>query len=71
MSELQINVLANGPLLLNGPLTITDPTGVEHEVPEGVGVALCRCGQSTEKPFCTGNHRAAFKAEEPITRTFG
>ena len=71
MSETQIKVSPNGPLLCNGPLTITDPAGNEHHVPEGVSIALCRCGLSTEKPFCTGSHRGNFSSEDPITRTFG
>jgi CDGSH-type Zn-finger protein len=71
MSELNVNVRPNGPYLLAGPLVITDPTGQEINVPEGTNVALCRCGLSTEKPFCTGTHKAeGFAADEAITRTF-
>jgi CDGSH-type Zn-finger protein len=70
MTELNLNVRPNGPILCTGPLTITDTAGNEHSVPEGVGVALCRCGLSTEKPFCTGSHRNQFADETPITRTF-
>jgi CDGSH-type Zn-finger protein len=71
MTELNITVLGNGPLLANGPMIITDPAGTAVSVPEGETVALCRCGLSTEKPFCTGAHRNNFEASEPITRTFG
>ncbi len=71
MDEFKIKVNASGPYIANGPIEITDAAGNIHPVPEGVGVALCRCGLSTEKPFCTGTHRGAFTDESPITRTFG
>ena len=71
MDEFKITVASNGPLLAKGPIEITDPAGNVHHVPDGVSVALCRCGLSGEKPFCTGNHRGNFAGEEAITRTFG
>jgi CDGSH-type Zn-finger protein len=53
----------NGPLLVSGPLTIIDPTGKAHVTPAGKMVALCRCGQSTMKPYCDGSHgRTGFQA---------
>ncbi|MDE2975598.1 MAG: CDGSH iron-sulfur domain-containing protein [Gemmatimonadota bacterium] len=47
---------ADGPLLVRGPLTVVASDG---ETSRGVKGALCRCGESSTKPFCDGSHRAA------------
>ncbi len=53
-SENTINVTYNGPLFVYGELAIeeapTDMTGVQFRA------ALCRCGQSGNKPFCDNSH---------------
>ncbi|MBI4312034.1 MAG: CDGSH iron-sulfur domain-containing protein [Chloroflexi bacterium] len=55
--------LANGPYLVTGPIKLLDPEGREFTV-QGDKIALCRCGGSSNKPFCDGTHkRTAFKAE--------
>jgi CDGSH-type Zn-finger protein len=47
-----------------GPLTIVDPTGELVEVPKGRRVWLCRCGGSSDKPFCEGTHeKNGFQAD--------
>jgi CDGSH-type Zn-finger protein/uncharacterized Fe-S cluster protein YjdI len=44
----------NGPLLVQGNLEIVSGTGrTVHRVTK---TALCRCGQSANKPFCDGTH---------------
>jgi uncharacterized Fe-S cluster protein YjdI len=51
----------NGPLYLRGRLQITRPDG---SVREATRAALCRCGQSGNKPFCDGSHSlTGFKSE--------
>lgn len=44
----------NGPYLVQGPLHLV---GTDDAV-EGSQAALCRCGGSSNKPFCDGTHRA-------------
>jgi len=56
VSEVSIQVRENGPYLIRGPFTIVDFEGTEFEVPAGSAVALCRCGGSTNKPFCDSTH---------------
>jgi CDGSH-type Zn-finger protein/uncharacterized Fe-S cluster protein YjdI len=46
----------NGPLLVTGNLTIRTPTG--RVAWRGRKCALCRCGGSSNKPFCDGTHRS-------------
>jgi CDGSH-type Zn-finger protein len=67
MSEpIVIRLRENGPLVIQGPIKILDHQGNEFVIPPGKDtVALCRCGQSKNKPFCDGSHRACgFQAVE-------
>jgi CDGSH-type Zn-finger protein len=52
----KITLRPNGPYLLTGPLDLVDPQGNVQHVPPGKVLALCRCGQAKEKPFCDGSH---------------
>ena len=54
-SPLQINPLSNGPLLLNGDFEILSADG--RSLFRGNKAALCRCGGSSNKPFCDGTHK--------------
>lgn len=66
MSTLRIRCRQNGPLVIEGPVTIVDHDGNEFPLPTNKPVvALCRCGQSKNKPFCDGSHKTCgFIAEE-------
>ena len=44
----------SGPLWVQGGVTIESENGVPYETRNRV--ALCRCGVSTNKPFCNGSH---------------
>lgn len=61
-----IRVRPNGPFLIEGPVTIIDADGNVFPVnPDKPAVALCRCGQSSRRPFCDGTHnRCGFMAAE-------
>jgi CDGSH-type Zn-finger protein/uncharacterized Fe-S cluster protein YjdI len=48
---------ANGPLKLTGNLEIISGTG--RTVNKVMATWLCRCGQSQNKPYCDGSHKAA------------
>ena len=47
----------NGPLVVKGVTRMVGPDGAEMEAKEVM--ALCRCGQSKNKPFCDGSHNEA------------
>ena len=52
---LRVTLRANGPLRLDGPVEVRHPDlGL---IFAGKETALCRCGQSKNKPFCDGTHR--------------
>ncbi len=60
----KITVKANGPYLVEGA-DVVDGEGRPFKVEAGKPVALCRCGQSSRKPFCDGTHmKTGFKSEE-------
>lgn len=61
---LEIRPVPNGPLGLVGPVEVTDANG--GRIGRGKKVFLCRCGQSSNKPFCDGSHKeAGFRAPAP------
>lgn len=54
----------SGPYLVTGDVTITDHDGTTYEI-DRTTAALCRCGASSNKPFCDGTHTAEdFQATE-------
>ena len=55
MADVTVNIYDNGPYEITGPVTLKDNDGNEYSV-EG-DQYLCRCGGSSNKPFCDGTHR--------------
>jgi CDGSH-type Zn-finger protein len=79
--EQQINVVKNGPYMVSGHLPLSKQTidanaagesvkwaeGPTH--PPQAQYALCRCGQSANKPFCDGSHtKIGFDGTETASR---
>jgi CDGSH-type Zn-finger protein len=54
MADATLKVNDNGPILVRGTFTLVDAEGNEYETKDTI--ALCRCGQSSNKPFCDGTH---------------
>lgn len=52
----EIKIRKNGPILIRGKVKIEGVDG-EEIVLKKDAVALCRCGESANKPFCDGAHR--------------
>jgi CDGSH-type Zn-finger protein len=66
--QTKITALDNGPYLVKGPVLLLDAEGNEFRA-ERATVALCRCGESTTKPFCDGAHaRIGFRAAQRAVR---
>lgn len=64
MSELIVETRKDGPNLIPGPVKLIDVNGKETVI-DRKWVALCRCGQSSNKPLCDGTHsKVGFKAGE-------
>ncbi|MEX1062938.1 MAG: CDGSH iron-sulfur domain-containing protein [Balneolaceae bacterium] len=52
--KLVLKTMKDGPILVHGSYTITSTAG-EHSSDKNI--ALCRCGASSNKPFCDGSHK--------------
>lgn len=65
----KITVNKNGPLRIEGEdLQICDPTGQVFGLGGRTVVSLCRCGESSNKPFCDGTHNRCGFSDEPVAR---
>jgi CDGSH-type Zn-finger protein len=54
--EVTITVRPNGPFRVEGPIKLIDADGKELDLAGKPAISLCRCGASTNKPFCDGTH---------------
>ena len=52
---IHVSLVENGPLMVKGSIEITYADGSKEERQKNT--AFCRCGASTDKPFCDGSHR--------------
>jgi CDGSH-type Zn-finger protein len=57
MAATRITVRNNGSLRVEGDFEIVDQEGRPFGVVGRSHVSLCRCGQSSNKPFCDGTHK--------------
>jgi CDGSH-type Zn-finger protein len=61
MAHVKIETIKNGPYIVTGEVELIDADGNKFSAEKRM--ALCRCGASTEKPFCDGTHsKIGFKA---------
>jgi CDGSH-type Zn-finger protein len=69
---MKITASENGPYLISTEgQTVTLTKDSHEEVIERSVIALCRCGQSSNKPLCDGTHRAAEFGEPASELTIG
>lgn len=59
-----VKIFNNGPIIITGEFTIIDQDGAQYDVKGRTQIGLCRCGMSSNKPFCDGTHgRQGFSSE--------
>ncbi|MDF2945614.1 MAG: zinc finger CDGSH-type domain protein [Bacillales bacterium] len=58
MSNMKIQAMDNGPLVVSGQAELLDGEGILMETNEEC--YLCRCGLSNNTPYCTGAHEGKF-----------
>jgi uncharacterized Fe-S cluster protein YjdI len=54
-AETIVETTPNGPLMVYGNVTIKDSKG--NLIKKNNVTAFCRCGASSNKPFCDGSHK--------------
>ena len=54
-TDKKIEILKDGPIMVEGPCIIKKPDGSEEEKIKKT--FLCRCGASSNKPYCDGTHK--------------
>jgi CDGSH-type Zn-finger protein len=65
-----IRMRPNGPLLVEGPVTVVDQNGNAFPTnSEKPAIALCRCGHSSNKPFCDGSHKTCGFVSQELAPT--
>jgi CDGSH-type Zn-finger protein len=57
MPDVTIKCRQNGPYQVTGEVLLTDHEGNTIALPEDGKLFLCRCGESSAKPFCDGTHK--------------
>ena len=55
-SPTKVEPRPNGPLFVRGDIEVIDAEG--NVTRRATRIALCRCGQSSNKPYCDLSHRA-------------
>jgi CDGSH-type Zn-finger protein len=59
---MKVTIVENGPIIFKTDGQFSCRVGDTSETKSG-SLALCRCGQSSTKPYCDGSHlKAEFKA---------
>jgi len=60
----KVNIRPNGPYLIDGDVEVLDAQGNKVDTTGRQKIALCRCGSSSQKPFCDGAHnKVGFQAQ--------
>ena len=76
MAATRITVVNNSSLRVEGDFEIVDQEGRPFGLAGRQRVTLCRCGQSSRKPFCDSTHKTcgfqslvvAFDLEPPVPK---
>ncbi|HXR34115.1 MAG TPA: CDGSH iron-sulfur domain-containing protein [Verrucomicrobiae bacterium] len=57
MPGTKVTIFNNGPLRIEGDFEIVDQDGKAFGLGGRTAVSLCRCGHSSNSPFCDGTHK--------------
>jgi CDGSH-type Zn-finger protein len=57
MATTRITIMNNGSLRVEGDFEVVDQEGRVFGLAGRQRVSFCRCGQSSNKPFCDGTHK--------------
>lgn len=57
----KLTIFDNGSVKVEGDFEIQDQNGNNYSASSKKSVFLCRCGRSSNKPFCDGSHKGHFE----------
>ncbi len=57
VTDVRITISKNGSLKVEGDPPLFDADGNRIQPPREDRYFLCRCGESSNKPFCDGSHK--------------
>lgn len=61
MAATKLIINNNGSIKIEGDFEIVDKDGNAYGLQGRTIVSLCRCGRSSNKPFCDGSHKEHFE----------
>jgi CDGSH-type Zn-finger protein len=61
MAATKITIKSNGSMKVEGDYEIVDENGKPYGLGGREIVSLCRCGHSSNMPFCDGSHKGKFE----------
>ncbi|MGB3586272.1 MAG: CDGSH iron-sulfur domain-containing protein [Tunicatimonas sp.] len=61
MASTKITVNNNGSIKVDGDFEIVDREGNTYGLGGRTLVSICRCGLSSNKPYCDGSHKGHFE----------
>ncbi len=53
----KITIRNNGSIRVEGDFELFDMDGNKFDLSGRTSISLCRCGQSSDKPFCDSTHK--------------
>ncbi len=65
----KITVRTNGSIRVEGDFELYDINGNKFDLGGRKSVSLCRCGKSSDMPFCNGTHKTIGFVSEVVART--
>lgn len=68
MGDCEIRFRDNGPIVIEGVIVLKDAKGGVFDLSGRTQIALCRCGNSQNKPFCDGSHKKVNFQSEIVAR---
>jgi len=63
MNKTKVTINNNGSIKIEGDFEIVDTHGGMYGLQGRSVISLCRCGRSSNKPFCDGSHKGNFEHE--------
>jgi CDGSH-type Zn-finger protein len=57
----KLTIFDNGSVKVDGDFELLDQNGKPYNLSGKKNIFLCRCGRSSNKPFCDGSHKGHFE----------